>query len=394
MGEGGWFHGLAEEYMPWVREHWLPLLIVGILVYVLFALWRWYFARHYRYEGLPYGALPPQGAETSQPARPLRGSPDTQVEAYPSVPARLPPAEAGALKLGLVGDEGVAAVVVDLTLRGHIRVVAAPEYENSPGLSALSEGAGPDHTIYRGLFAVRDGVTPAEGDHYVIARDRSRETTDPLRDYERTLLDQLFQSEERTELTPHHRGLWGSQIKRQILKHADRERLYRRPVGGPSGWIRREVIMPLTCLGFLAVAVAGIVWGTYMFAEPLLPEAVSQAAGVFLLVYIPFALAALGSWNPGRTALGQAMFEQTMGFDRFLTEPETEGTEQTEQFRAHNTPEDALRGYAYATAVERAGPYHRLVLRLITEGWVDDDTMVPLDYITAARRAAGERRRN
>ncbi|HEY0640576.1 MAG TPA: DUF2207 domain-containing protein, partial [Pseudonocardiaceae bacterium] len=216
------------------------------------------------------------GGAATEAFVPVTGAPEVAVEFTP--PEGLRPGPAGVLLDERVSARHVSATLVDLAVRGYLRV----------------ERTGDDWTL-------RWLGTPREGDE--------------LLEYERTLLDTLFAGRPEVRLsalrTTYAVGFQA--VVRRLAEEVTRAGWFRRPVpgrvpGGPRAVLR--LVLPLVALPILLggggglLALVGAGWSVVVVLAGLL------AAGV--IGYL--------AWRalPARTAVGRALWTRLTGFRTYL----------------------------------------------------------------------------
>jgi hypothetical protein len=234
--------------------------------------------------GLPLGLAPASGEVNPEALVPLGGGPEPAVAFTP--PKGVRPALAGLLLAQRTSPVQVSATIVDLAVRGYLR------------------------------------IDDLGGDDWQLTWLGHQRPEDSLARYEQTLLDELFNgqptvrmSQLRSKFSASYR-LVGSQLTDE---------------GFRAGWFRQEprlssarpqprqllgcllffVVVPVSFTGIGSlVARAGAGWSTLVV--------------VFGLAVA--ALVAFGIWRamPARTALGRAVWAQTVGFRRYLATAEAE----------------------------------------------------------------------
>jgi uncharacterized protein (TIGR04222 family) len=282
--------GAATVGPPILKERWslgrafaatVPTVVgaaalgVVLLGGVVLLLWRG--GRDRRFVGSAVDVAFGNVTGTEEPV-PLGSGRHVPVEYEP--PDKLRPGELGTLVDAAANPLDVTATIVDLAVRGYLRIEE---------VSAGSLGK-PDWNL-------------------VLVRDAD----DKLRPYEKTLLDGIFKDENRTEVKlSEMRNTFASKL------HEVQSQLY--DDAQERGWfIRRpdRVRMFWTFLGVLA-AIAGI-------ALLVVLTVFTHVA----LVAVPVALAALvllggAHWMPRRTAKGYGVLQRARGFRRLIEESEKE----------------------------------------------------------------------
>ena len=250
---------------------------LGLLAVVVFGLMRlvWVRGRDVRYVGSPVDVA--FGSETGkEEAVPLFDKPLDPVEYVP--PDNVRPGEVGTLVDEVANPLDVTATIVDLAVRGYLRIEEIPK---------------------KGLFGKADWT--------LIKQPKE----DDLLGYERLLLNGLFEDGEEVKL---------SALKRKFATrlHKVQDALYDQVVA--SGWFASRpdrIRVKWRVVGVIAVVVA--------LGVAILLAAVTT----FALVGIPLLIGALGLLAlagrlPRRTAKGWAALRRVSGFRRFIEESEKE----------------------------------------------------------------------
>jgi uncharacterized membrane protein len=223
------------------------------------------------------------GPDASEQPVPLGGGPQWPVEYTP--PDGLRPGQVGTLVDEVANPVDVTATIVDLAVRGYLRIEEIPK---------------------EGLFGKTD---------WKLVRLKSGED---LLSYERLLLTGLFEDAE--DLGDGTSSVLVSQLKTKFVSRLQRVQraLYddavkrgwfsQRPDKVRVTWAARGV--GLTILGAAALVFA--IWGTHL----------AFAALAFLLIGIALIVAA--HWMPRRTAKGTGLVRRVKGFREYMDAAETE----------------------------------------------------------------------
>jgi hypothetical protein len=213
---------------------------------------------------------------------PLAADDETPVEFEP--PEDLRPAEIGVLAHFRARPRDITATIVDLAVRGYVRIDAAPGVE--PGV----EPDGSEWTVTR-----VEGASPSGG---------------ALRPYERQLLEALFAQGKRV---PRDRmrlilGARMPRLRRSVVDDAMAAGWF---VGRPDDRRRR-----FTELGVFLIMAGLAVFGVLRETnEDLAPLGIPLvAAGIIVRLG--------GLFAPRRTARGYALLRRAEGFRRFIVESE------------------------------------------------------------------------
>ncbi len=267
-----------------VWRHWFWLTPLGLAVPVLFGRWRVRRGRDLHYVGLTPGLLPAPGS-TVQVAQ-LRSEPPVAVRFTP--PDHLRPAEVGALDEKEVADKHVTATVIDLAVRGYLRI-----HEARTGRDGR-----PDDWLFV--------ATPENAPH------------DRLTRYEQTLLAGMFPGRRQVKLSELRNHFYRTTraARRELEDTVDRRRLFTQPLKPSRAYrVGRVMFTLLLLLGFPMLF--GMTLNT-------LPDSANFllliAVGFFVAFGVAVAWTAKTRWR--RTPAGRAYHEQSRGFERYLTTAE------------------------------------------------------------------------
>lgn len=239
-------------------------------------LW-WRVGRDRRYIALGYS-----GEDGREETVPLLGARPIAVEFEP--PEKIRPGQMGLLVDERADTLDVTATIIDLAVRGYLKITEIPR---------------------TGWFGQKDWQI-----------DRLKEADAALLEYERIVLDGLF---ERTGLLDSKPSTKLSELKKKFyddLKKA-KDALYRDAVG--RGWFPRSPVsvrLIWRLLGVLAAG-AGVAltfylgrwWGAGLIGLPVV------VGGVLLAIF--------SRAMPRRTAAGRTMLQRTLGFARYMRTAET-----------------------------------------------------------------------
>lgn len=256
----GWDPGIVRRPTPLERAGSLlygnlPLAIPPLVLLVMWRLWR---ARGRDPEPMPIA---------------------TQYEP----PADMTPAELGTLIDGRPDMRDITATIVDLAVRGHLRITEAED----------------EHLF--GLLSTRD---------YAFER---LESSDPiaLKAHERDLLDALFASGSSVLLSElknrFYRRLPG--IRNELYEMLVRKGLY---TGRPDRVRIAYLVAGIVVGGALATASGAIM--TWLGMQPLAATAAGILSGL--------GIAGFGWFMPARTVRGARELEKVRGFEEFLSRVE------------------------------------------------------------------------
>lgn len=233
--------------------------------------------RDERYLGVTPGLEPGFGQEPAVSPVPWRRREPVAVQFTP--PPGMRPGQLGTLIDERAHVVDVTATIVDLAVRGHLRIEEAPETEGRPSEWLLVE------------------VTPApEGQ---------------LRDYETKLFNSIFEGRSEVLLSDLKTTFSGNLAKVQELLYDDvtREGWFR---GNPSSvrtrWVVAGVLLTLAGAGLTALLATTTRFGLLGLAVTL--------GGIVLLV--------VGPRMPARTAKGTALLAQARGFRLYLEKAEAD----------------------------------------------------------------------
>ncbi len=237
-------------------------------------------------------------------------------------PDGLRPAELGVLVDERADPRDVTATIVDLAVRGHLTITERPK---------------------EGLFGTKDWIITRRGGDAAA-----------LRDYERTILDGLFDDRDEVKLSELRRHFYAT------LGKAQRE-LYRETVD--RRWFPADpsrVRATYAALGVALLVVAGIVaWGLGYLAGA---GVVGLALGVPAL-----GLAAASPVMPSKTKTGAELLRRTLGFRRYMEVAETE----RQRFAEREGIFAAYLPYAivFGTVDRWARAFEGIDVRAATAGW-------------------------
>jgi len=252
----------------------LAVVLIGAVIALV-----WRGARDRRFVGSPVDVAFGSDSGKDEPV-PVGSGRDVPVEFEP--PDKLRPGELGTLVDFAANPLDVTATIVDLAVRGYLRIEEIPK---------------------EGWFGKADWTLV-----------QTKEPDDKLLPYERTLLNGIFfKSGSRPEVKL-------SELKNTFASklHEVEEQLYTDAMG--KGWFVRRpdhVRVFWTVMGVLAtVAGIGILIALAAFTHVALLGVPIAVAGLLLL--------ASAHWMPRRTAKGYGVLQRTRGFKRFIDESEKE----------------------------------------------------------------------
>ena len=228
-------------------------------------------------------------------------------------PASLTPAEAGTLMDYSADMRDITATVVDLAVRGHLRI----EEKDEPALFGLT--------------------TRRE---YVFRRLEPSDGAKRLEDHERRILTGIFEGG-KTEIEL-------SDLKNEFYRHLPpiKESIFERLVGRGLYRSHPDKLRSNWRVGAFAFALlvigAGAVFGAKMGLTPVPFFVAALLSGLIILAF--------GQAMPARTAAGARALERVLGFEEFLERVEKDRLE-----RVVKTPEmfERFLPYAMAFGVER-----------------------------------------
>lgn len=260
---------------------------------------RW--RRHGRDESFA-GQIPGLAPAPGQSSAVRVGGPESVTPVAFTPPAGVRPAELAMLMNERSDQRGVTATLIDLAVRGHLRI---EEVEGD-------RSGKPDHVLTR----------------------LERSTSDQVADYEQDLLDGVFDTDPQVLLSEKKNDF-------AAVSSATQKVIERRAVG--AGWFAREpsrTRMHWSLLG-IALVVAGIIamaaGGQWGWGAP--------GAGVIVIGLTSLVLA--GSM-PARTALGSAVRADGLAFCRYLA------TAEADQIRSEEREESFNRYLPFAIAFDLA----------------------------------------
>jgi hypothetical protein len=269
--------------MPDAVVAWLPtevavlVLIVGIGALAWLVLHR---GRDERFAGQVPG-LEPVDIVASTERLPWAGLPPTAVEFAPQAGIR--PAEWGVLLTEKVTVAHITATIVDLAVRGHLRLERIEHPRR---------------------------LRRAQID-WVIHRSAHAAATDELADYERTLIATLLRSSDSVRASSLSEGFVGSlvPVRRELYSRmSERDWFVAQPDQARAAWVSRgRWILALGLIVTVGLAILSRWW----------PIALA-VAGVGL------ALTLAARWMPARTAKGHASKVRAEGFALYLRTAEVE----------------------------------------------------------------------
>ena len=268
---------------------WLAVLIAGLATRRV--------SRDQVFVGITPGLLPDRGA----PATVAR-VPGTEWDGEAAVafapPRGLGPALAGVIVDGRVDSHDLTGALVDLAVRGRLRITAVPA-ESAPSRARRLWGRRPDPAEDRAVDWLLTRTFPAHGPHVSA--------------WEQQLIDGLFGGRDEVRL---------GQLADDSMKalRAAQQGLYREVVD--RGWYGRHP-QQRGRLGGLPVLL-GLVGGVVCIVVSA--DVVGILAGVAVLAASVVALSVTRGRTP-RTAAGTAARIQALGFRRYLT------TAEADQFR-------------------------------------------------------------
>jgi len=251
----------------------LGLLLIGVIVALV-----WRGGRDRRFIGSPVDVAFGSDSGKDEPV-PIGSGRDVPVEFEP--PDKLRPGELGTLVDAAANPLDVTATIVDLAVRGYLRIEEIP----------------------------KEGWL-GKADWNLV---QTKEPDDKLHSYERTLLNGIFESGSRPDVKLSElRNTFASKL------HEVEEELYNDAM--KRGWfVRRpdKVRIFWTVMGVLAtIAGIAILVVLAVFTHVALLGVPLAVAGLLLL--------AVAHWMPRRTAKGYGVLQRTRGFKRFIDESEKE----------------------------------------------------------------------
>ncbi len=267
-----------------VWRHWVWLTPLALALPIAFGRWRVRRGRDLHYVGLTPGLLPAPGSTPT--VAQLRSEPPVAVRFTP--PDLLRPAEVGALDTKRVKDEHITATIIDLAVRGYLRI----------------------HEARLG----RDG----HPDDWLFVATPENAPLDRLTSYEHTLLSGLFRFGRQVRLSQLRNRFYRTTraARRELGEEIDRRRFFTRPLKpGGAYQVGRVLLAVLLLLG------VPMLFGVTM---AILPE----SANFLLLIAVGLVLAfAVAVWWTAdtrwqRTPTGRALHEQSRGFERYLSPAE------------------------------------------------------------------------
>jgi uncharacterized membrane protein YgcG len=286
----GWDKGLvaepteADRAVGFLASNW-PLGIPIVVLLGMFALWR--------RVGRDPGRLP--------------------IAVQYDAPDSLSPAEAGTLIDESADMRDVTATVVDLAVRGFLKIEEREE------------------KVLLGLLTMRD---------YVFHRLAPPEGARALEDHESRVLGGIFEGRSAVKL---------SELDNEFYQHLSgiRESIYARLVGrglyrSRPDKVKRRWLVGAVVLGGAIVAFGSTIGAAWLDMTPLPFVIAAIASGLIV--------AAFGRIMPARTVVGARALERVLGFEEFLRRVEGDRLE-----RVVKTPEmfERFLPFAMAFGVER-----------------------------------------
>lgn len=295
--------------------------------------------RDWRYADLTPGLAPPIGTAARAERTPLLGSRDVVPQFAP--PSGVTPGEAGLLLRGRPSSADTAATLVDLSVRGYLR------------------------------------IDPRDGD-YVL--DLTRPPDDTLRPHEHALLYRLFEDSKSVRLstTADTMAYAVDEVNRALIGSAVRRGWYR---SAPSGWFLRKTGAALaasTVLGSLSLFLA--------LTVPIDTIDVGLGLGAVVFLLAPIGVALVLHNGRGQLPAGYAVGRQAAGFRHYLE------TAEADQIRLEETDDSYRRHLPWAIAFGLTTQWTHFCRQLAEAGtyWVPDPDR-PNGPFTAAIEAIRRR---
>ena len=280
--------------------------------------------RDRKFAAVPLGLTPAPGQAAAEQPVALSGEPAPAVAFVP--PRGVRPALAGVLVAERVRPQHVSATIVDLAVRGHLRIEELP--------AGGAGGGGRDWQLRRSTAAPPDELAP----------------------FEQSLMAKLFAGRDLVLLSQ-LRGSFAPQFRQVSGQLAD--------AGLRAGWFRRRprtssqatgcVIAGVLAVVTVPMAAFAVLGGALFLGWPVLVVAgavVVSAAIVGITVYA----------IPARTALGRAMWAQVLGFRRYLE------TAEADQLRDDDAAARFTRYLPYALVFGLADRWSRVLGQLNQAG--------------------------
>lgn len=236
------------------------------------------------YLGVPLGLAPAPGQASAEDFVPVTGGPEPAVAFTP--PKGVRPALVGLVLAERTTPVQISATIVDLAVRGYLRI---------------DELGGGDWSLtWLGQQGPDDQLAP----------------------YEQTLLDSLFEGRPTVTLASLRRKFQTSfrRVSRELADEGYRAGWFRRrPRVTASSGSPRQLLGCLMPLLFLPISFSGV--GSALALIDAGWSTVVVVFGLLLAVVIGYLV-----WRamPARTALGRAVWAQTMGFRRYLATAEAD----------------------------------------------------------------------
>ncbi|TCC47416.1 DUF2207 domain-containing protein [Kribbella capetownensis] len=285
--------------------------------------------RDLRYAGMPPGTVPPEGIAVQTEKDKL----DEEQLPVAFSPPRISPAEGGLLVDAKADTTEIAATLIDLAVRGAIRIENDDDERTAVLVEADGATAPHEQRLLRGLFptlkpgAVARLETPAVGDHSMVRAAES--TVDALRE----------QVEERQ---------WYVRMPRRS-----------RVVPSSGDW--RTALGCLVFLALLSCLVGLIIWIVKFGVPSWLGPAVVIAVPALLLINL--AIDWFRKRSAGRrTSTGRAIADQVIGFRKYLA------TAEADQLRFENGEDIFSRYLPWAIVFDLADHWQKLCRQLVDAG--------------------------
>lgn len=302
---------------------------LAIVAVITRAWYRWRGNRDDRYDGMPPGAVPPEGFAVRTVRDNL--SEDEIPVAY--APPKIPVAEGGLLVDGKANTTEVAATLIDLAVRGAVRIDHSAESRKvvlvDPEIATESH----ERSLLRGLFPQLEAGTevelgePKPGD-YTMAR-AARFTIDAVR-------NQVEQKR------------WYARMPRRTRLDAS----------GGDGWAALGCVLLFSAIVMvLAVVIGSVKFGAPSWVGP------AAAIGVPLVAIALLLVTYVGKSRHGRrTAIGRAITDQVIGFRKYLA------TAEADQLHFEDGDDVFSRYLPWAIVFDLADHWQQVCRKLVESG--------------------------
>ncbi|HLS49582.1 MAG TPA: DUF2207 domain-containing protein [Actinomycetaceae bacterium] len=317
-------HSGSDALARFLGTHWPWVVPLGLALPVAFGLRRRAKGRDLHFEGVAPGIIPPDPNDA--PVSQLKSDPAVAVRFTP--PDGLRPAEVGVVRDTVARGNFISATIIDLAVRGYLTITETKS----------------------GRFGRPDWVFTATPENA---------PTEQLRDYELTLLRALFRNRTQVALSK-LRNTFASTMRSALNQ-------LRAHVTGGKAFVGSVPTSTTGTSGGSAVRVIFFVlFGIVVFSQWLVTLASSSSLVlVLILTFIGLfilAAAVTAKARRQRTAVGRALYEQSRGFEMYLT------TAEAHQIRFEEGEDIFSRYLPYAMVFGVAERWARIFEQLQAEG--------------------------